>query len=138
MCERVNIILQFFITNHDLLYIYFKRFFLNLKGLSDGKFVSLTKKEYGSALHFLWILKKSWRSISDSWFNAICWSSLLLGILMMKKWVEFSLTSFGTLKYDCVINTIEMFSFLPLVNDSDYWIKLFIMNHISNHIFKNY
>ena len=32
-----------------------KRFFLNLKGLSDGKVVSLTltKKEYDSAVHFL-------------------------------------------------------------------------------------
>ena len=36
-----------------LLYIYFKRSFLNLKGLSDGKVVSTPKKEYGSAVHFL-------------------------------------------------------------------------------------
>ena len=40
-----------------LLYIilkfYAKRFFLNLKRLSDGKVVSLTKKEYRSAVHFL-------------------------------------------------------------------------------------
>ena len=36
----------------------------------------------------------------------------------MKKWVEFSLTSFGTLKYDCVIKTIEMFNFVPLINNS--------------------
>ena len=35
-----------------LLYIYFKRFALNLKGLSDGKVVSLTKKEYGSTGYF--------------------------------------------------------------------------------------
>ena len=33
--------------------IYFKRLFLNLKGLSDGKVVSLTKKKYSSAVHFL-------------------------------------------------------------------------------------
>ena len=34
-------------------YIYYsKRFFLNLKGLSDGNVVSLTKKEYGSAVYF--------------------------------------------------------------------------------------
>ena len=32
---------------------YPKRFFLNLKGLSDGKVVSLTKKEYGSLVDFL-------------------------------------------------------------------------------------
>ena len=37
----------------------------------------------------------------------------------MKKWVEFSLISFGTLKYDCVIKTREMFNFLPLINNSD-------------------
>ena len=32
--------------------------------------------------------------------------------------VEISLTSFGTLKYDCVINSIEIFNFLPLTNNS--------------------
>ena len=56
--------------------------------------------------------------ISDEWFNAICWSSLLFGIFMVKKCVEFSLTSFGTLKYDCVIKTIEMFNFIYLINNS--------------------
>ena len=33
-------------------------------------------------------------------------------------YLEFSLTSFGTLKYDCVIKTIEMFNFVPLINNS--------------------
>ena len=33
------------------------------------------------------------------------------GNLIMKKWVELTLTSFGTLKCDCVIETIEMFNF---------------------------
>ena len=33
----------------------------------------------------------------------------------MKKWVEFSPTSFGTLKYDYVIKTREMFIFLRLI-----------------------
>ena len=37
---------------------------------------------------------------------------------MMKKYVEVSLTPFDTLKYDCVINTIEMFNFLALINSS--------------------
>ena len=32
---------------------YPKRFFLNLKGSSDGRVVSLNKKEYGSVVHFL-------------------------------------------------------------------------------------
>ena len=36
----------------------------------------------------------------------------------MKKPVEFSLTSFGILNYDCVIKTREMFNFLPLINKS--------------------
>ena len=36
----------------------------------------------------------------------------------LKECVVFSLTSFGTLKYDCVIKTREMFSFLPLINNS--------------------
>ena len=54
----------------------------------------------------------------DEWFSAICWSSLLFGIFMIKKWVEFNLTSFGTLKYDCVIKRREMFNFLPLINKS--------------------
>ena len=35
-----------------------------------------------------------------------------------KKCVVFNLTSFGSLKYDCVIKTIEMFSFLSLINNS--------------------
>ena len=30
-----------------------KRFSLNIKGLSDAIVVSLTKNEYGSAVHFL-------------------------------------------------------------------------------------
>ena len=64
-----------------------KNFFLNLKGLSDASVVSLTKKEYGSAVHFLEILMKFLVLISDEWFAAICWSSLLLGIFMIKKWV---------------------------------------------------
>ena len=41
--------------------------------------------------------------MSDGWFRAICWSSLSLGIVIIKKCVVFSLTSFGTLKYDCVM-----------------------------------
>ena len=57
----------------------------------------------------------------------------------MKKWVEFSLTSFGTLKYDCVIKTREMFSFLPLINNSvTIEFSFFVINHISNHIIKNH
>ena len=50
-----------------LLYIYLKRFFLDLKGLSDGKVVTLTekKKENGSTVNFWQIITKSLKSISD-------------------------------------------------------------------------
>ena len=61
---------------------------------------------------------KSLELISDEWFSAICWSYLLLGIIKIKMRVEFSITSFGTLKYDCVIKTREMLNFLTLINKS--------------------
>ena len=40
-----------------------------------------------------------------------------IGTFMIKKWLEFSLTSFGTSKYGCVIKAIEMFNFLALVSN---------------------
>ena len=43
---------------------------------------------------------------------------VLFGVFMLKKCVEFSLTSFESLKFDCVIKTREMFNFLPLINSS--------------------
>ena len=54
--------------------------------------------------------------MSDKWFNTICWSSLLMGIFVIKKCVALSLTSFGALKYDCVIKIKEMFNILPQIN----------------------
>ena len=54
----------------------------------------------------------------DEWFSSICWNSLLFGIFMMKKLLEFSLTSFGTLRYDYVIKTREVFSFPAVINNS--------------------
>ena len=60
--------------------------------------VSLTKKECGFALCFLKIFIKSLKSMSDEWFNAICWISLLFGIFIIKKYVVLSLTCFGTLR----------------------------------------
>ena len=39
-------------------------FFLNAKGLYDGKVVSLTKKQYGSAEYFLKIFIKYLKSMS--------------------------------------------------------------------------
>ena len=71
--------------------------------MSDESEVSLTKNEYGPSVHFLYILTKSFKSMSEELFSAICWSSFLFGIFIMKKWVVFNLTYFGTLKYDCVI-----------------------------------
>ena len=60
---------------------------------------------------------KTFRLITDEWFNSVCESSLLFGIFMIKKCVEFSLTPFGTLKYDCVIKIFAMFNFLsPIKN----------------------
>ena len=57
----------------------------------------------------------------------------------MKKCAVFRLASFGTLKYDCVMNVIEVFNFLPLINNSvTIGLIFFIMNHISNHIIKSY
>ena len=99
-------------------YCILKNFFLKFRGLSDASVASLTKKEYGLAINFLQILMKSLELISDEWFSAICWSFLLFSIFMITKWLEFSLTSFGTLKYDFVIKTIVMFYFLPLTNNS--------------------
>ena len=61
-----------------------KRFHLNLKGLSDVSVVSLTKKDYGSAVYLLKILMKSLELISDEWLSAICWSTLLFGTFMIK------------------------------------------------------
>ena len=36
-----------------MILLYIKNIFLNLKGLSDASVVSLTKKEYGLAVHSL-------------------------------------------------------------------------------------
>ena len=42
-----------------------KKFFLNLKGLSDESVVSLTEKEHDLAAYFLSIMMKSFVLISD-------------------------------------------------------------------------
>ena len=48
------------------------------------------------------------KTISDEWLYAICWSSFLLGIFIIKKRVLFILISFGTLECDCVIKTRDI------------------------------
>ena len=52
--------------------------------LSDTRVLSITKTESGFAVHFIYRFIKPWKSISDEWLNAICWSSLLIGIFQTK------------------------------------------------------
>ena len=42
----------------------------------------------------------------------------MFAIFKVKKCVAFNLTSFGTGKYDCAINTKEIISFQSLINKS--------------------
>ena len=46
-------------------YVLSERFFLKRKGLSDATVASITKKEYGFAVHFLERFIKSLKSISE-------------------------------------------------------------------------
>ena len=62
---------------------------------------------YGLALYFLYSLFISSNSMPDEKVLIISWSSLLFEICMIKKCVVFSLTSFYTWKYLCVINTFS-------------------------------
>ena len=55
-----------------------------MKKLSDGKITSLTKKEYGFAVHVLQRFIKTLKSIYDEWLNANHWSFPLFGILIIK------------------------------------------------------
>ena len=50
--------------------------------------------------------------MSDEWFEAICWSALLLEIFMIKWRVAFSLIVSDVLKQDCDIITRVMLSLL--------------------------
>ena len=43
---------------------------------------------------------QSLESISDEWFDAICWNFLLLGIFIIKQCVVFSHIVLRTLKYE--------------------------------------
>ena len=47
---RARIIIRFFVGAQ---YVLSKRFFLKREGLSNTRVASITKKEYGSAVHFL-------------------------------------------------------------------------------------
>ena len=50
--------------------------------LSDGRVVSTTKNEYSFPVHCLHRFIKFWKSISDKWLNAVCWSSVLFRIFI--------------------------------------------------------
>ena len=61
-----------------------KRFFVKRGELSAGRVISIIKKRiWFYSRHFIKI-HKSWKSISNEWLNAICWSSLLFGIFITK------------------------------------------------------
>ena len=89
-----------------------------MEGLSNGKVVSLTKKEYFFVVHFLQIFIESFKSMSDEWFIAICWRSFLFKTFIIKNCAIFIISSFGALNYDCVIKTMKILSFLSLINSS--------------------
>ena len=55
-------------------YILSKRFFLKREELSDARVASITKKEYGFAVHFLKRFIRSLKSISDKLLNAVKFS----------------------------------------------------------------
>ena len=70
-------------------------------------------------------------SKSDDWLYAVLLSSLLFGIFVIKKCLAFSLTPIGTLNYDCVMKTREIFNFLPLINKSVTILLSFLLLYIS-------
>ena len=55
--------------------------------------------------------------MSDEWFYTIFWSSISLGIFMIKQCVEFSLIVLNTLKEICKIKESKILSFLPMKNN---------------------
>ena len=67
-----------------LLILIYNEIFLSRNELSDDKVILLTKIEYGSLVYSLYSFIKSLKSMSDEWLDGICWSSLLVWILMIK------------------------------------------------------
>ena len=65
-------------------YVLPKWLVLKRERLSGARVASITKKEYGFAVHFLYRFTKSWNSISDKWLNAICLSFYLFKIFIIK------------------------------------------------------
>ena len=60
----------------------------------------------------------SLKSLSDEWLNAICSKVLFCLKFSYEYCVEFSLMFLKTAKGDYVIKIRELFSFLPLINNS--------------------
>ena len=50
----------------------------------------------------------------------------------------FPFSSFGTWEYDCNNNQSNIYFPTPNNQLSEYWVKFFITNHISNHFNKRY
>ena len=65
-------------------YILSERFFLKHKELLDAKVVSVTKKEYGFAVHFLKRFINTIKSVSDELLSTICWKTSLFRIFVRK------------------------------------------------------
>ena len=61
---------------------------------------------------------KSLKQILGKWFGAICRSSVLLEIFIIKICEAFSLIVLSTLKQDCEIKTKEILNFLQLKSNS--------------------
>ena len=64
-------------------------------------------------------------------------SFFLFGVFKIKQWVEFNLIFFGIEKYDSLIKTKGIFSFLPQIKNSvTISVNFFITKDFSKHVIK--
>ena len=82
----------------------------------NDKVVSLTKKEWLCSTLFINFYKILSQYLIKDLLQFV--EVLLFLNFHNKSMCSVSLTSFGTLKYDCEIKAVEIFSFLPLINNS--------------------
>lgn len=95
---------------NDILYFLSKRLCCKRKWSSNGELVSLNKREYGlSAQVFI-----NFFSLISSKFLKFCFVWYFHSKVVQRIYSKI----FGTLKYDWVVNTSEMFSILLLINSS--------------------
>ena len=107
-------------------YIFSKRFFLKLKGASDLRAVSLTKKAHGFAVNFLWKFKSLWWIIKfDLLKLSIVWDVCIK--IMCRIWSK--IVQYGKIRL-CNKNKRNI-SFLPLINNC-YCLFFLIAEHNSN------